>query len=105
MSDLFVKVCGITTKEQVQWAVELGYDAIGLMRAPQSKRLVDVDTAYELITAAEGKIQTFAVGLTFDHVAPLQDAVDTLQLYEPADVASLALASASPPQYQSNRFH
>ena len=99
MSDLFVKVCGITTVEQLQWAIELGYDAVGLMRAPQSKRLVDVATAQELIAAAQGKIQTFAVGLTFEHVAPLKDAVDTLQLYEPAeDVRSLALASATPPQ-------
>lgn len=97
MTDLFVKVCGITTVQQLRWAIDLGYDAVGLMRAPNSKRLVDVDTARELIAAANGQIQTFAVGLTFDQVAPLRDAVDTLQLYEHADVPSLALASATPP--------
>ena len=98
MSDLFVKVCGITTAKQLGWAVELGYDAVGLMRAPRSKRLVDVETARDLVAAADGQIQTFAVGLTYDHVAPLQDVVDTLQLYEPADVSSLALASTTPPE-------
>lgn len=97
MSDLFVKVCGITTVEQLEWAIELGYDAIGLMRAPRSPRLVDVDTARELIAHADGKIKTFAVGLTLDQVAPLKDQVDTVQLYEPAEVESLALASDTPP--------
>jgi phosphoribosylanthranilate isomerase len=98
LADLFVKVCGITTVEQLHWAIDLGYDAVGLMRVPHSTRLVDVPTAKKLIAAADGKIKTFAVGMTLDHVAPLQDAVDTVQLYEPADVPSLALASATPPQ-------
>lgn len=98
MSELFVKVCGITTGEQLRWAIDLGYDAIGLMRAPQSKRLVDIETAQKLVEQADGQIKTFAVGLTLDQVAPLQDVVDTVQLYEPADVASLALASATPPE-------
>ncbi|HJF13679.1 MAG TPA: phosphoribosylanthranilate isomerase [Enteractinococcus helveticum] len=97
MSDLFVKVCGITTVEQLEWAIDLGYDAIGLMRAPHSPRLVDVETARELIAYADGKIQTFAVGLTLDQVASLKDHVDTIQLYEPAEVESLALASDTPP--------
>ena len=97
VTDLFVKVCGITTAEQLRWAIDLGYDAVGFMRAPESKRLVDVETARGLIAAADGQIQTFAVGLTLEHVAPLQEAVDTVQLYEYADVPSLALASATPP--------
>lgn len=97
MSELFVKVCGITTAEQVEWAIDLGYDAIGLMRAPQSKRLVDVETARKLAEHADRKIKTFAVGLTLDQVVPLQHVVDTVQLYEPAEVASLALASETPP--------
>src|SRR5690625_7498236 len=68
------------------------------MQVPQSTRLVDVPTAQKLIAAADGKIKTFAVGMTLDHVAPLQDAVDTVQLYEHADVPFLALASDTPPQ-------
>src|SRR5699024_10491813 len=97
MSDLFVKVCGITTVEQLQWAIDLGYDAVGLMRAPQSARLVDVETARELIAYAGDRIQVFGVGLTFDQVEPIADLVDTVQLYELADVGSLALASDTPP--------
>lgn len=97
MSELYVKVCGITTVEQVEWAIELGYDAIGLMQAQKSKRLIDVETARKLVEHAAGRIDTFAVGLTLDEVAPLVKVVDTVQLYEYADVASLALASDTPP--------
>ncbi|GAA4109195.1 phosphoribosylanthranilate isomerase [Enteractinococcus coprophilus] len=98
MSELFVKVCGITTVEQLEWAIELGYDAMGLMCAPHSPRLVDIGTARELLVHANGRIQTFAVGLTLDQVEPLKDHVDTVQLYESAEVKSLALASDTPPE-------
>lgn len=98
MSDVFVKVCGITTVEQLQWAIDLGYDAVGLMRVPHSSRVVDVDTARQLIDHAQDQILTFAVGLTLDQVEPIMDSVDTVQLYEPAEVQSLALASDTPPQ-------
>lgn len=98
MSDVFVKVCGITTVDQLEWAIELGYDAVGLMRAPHSSRVVDVARARALIDHVQGRILTFAVGLTLEQVAPIMDAVDTVQLYEPADVKSLALASETPPE-------
>lgn len=97
MSELYVKVCGLTKVEQVEWAIELGYDAIGLMQAQKSKRLIDVETARMLAEHAAGRIDTFAVGMTLDEVAPLIHVVDTVQLYEHADVASLALASDTPP--------
>ncbi len=98
MSDLYVKVCGITRVEQLEWAIDLGYDAVGMMRAPKSKRLINVESAYRLAEHAGGRIDTFAVGLTLDQVEPVRDAVDTVQLYEYADVPSLALASDTPPQ-------
>lgn len=97
MSELFVKVCGITSAAQLEWAIDLDYDAVGLMRAPQSKRLVDVETVRKLVAHADGRIATFAVGLTLDQVAPVQDVVDTVQLYEYAAIDSLALASDTPP--------
>lgn len=97
MSELYVKVCGITSTQQLEWAIELGYDAVGFMRAPQSKRFVDVETARELAAHAVGNIDTFAVALTLDQIGAVQDVVDTVQLYEHADVASLALASDTPP--------
>ena len=98
MSELFVKVCGITTTEQLEWAIDLGYDAVGLMRAAKSVRLVEPDRARELVEHAAGRIDTFAVGLTLADVEPIIDVVDTVQLYEYADVPSLALASDTPPK-------
>lgn len=97
MSDLYVKVCGITNVEQLEWAIELGYDAVGFMRATKSRRFLDVETARRLAEHAGSRIDTFAVGLTLDEVEPITDAVDTIQLYEYADVPSLALASDTPP--------
>lgn len=99
VSEFFVKVCGLTTTEQVDWAVELGYDAIGLMCAPRSSRFVTTEAARELIDHAAGRIGTFAVGLTMDQVAPLQPLVDTVQVYEAVgdQGGSVALASETPP--------
>lgn len=97
MSELYVKVCGITTVEQLEWAITLGYDAVGLMRAPHSKRLIDIATAQHLAAHAAGRIDVFAVGLTLGDVEPIIDVVDTVQLYEYAGVKSLALASDTPP--------
>lgn len=94
---MFVKVCGVTTVEQLEWAIELGYDAVGLMRAPKSSRYVDLSKAHELLEVAAGRIKTFAVALSLDQVEPLVAYVDTIQLYEWADVPSLALAADEPP--------
>lgn len=98
MSDTFVKVCGITTEEQLEWAIELGYDAIGLMTVPTSPRYVEPGTAESLIAQARGRIKTFAVGLTLDQVKPIIDLVDVVQLYEPAAVSPLALATHTKPE-------
>jgi len=97
MSELYVKVCGITTAQQLEWAIELGYDAVGFMRAPQSKRLISTETVRQLAARAARRIDTFAVGLTLEHVEPIIHEVDTVQLYEPAEVTSLALAAETPP--------
>ncbi|HIY86092.1 MAG TPA: hypothetical protein H9822_06560 [Candidatus Yaniella excrementavium] len=97
MSELYVKVCGITNVDQLEWAIELGYDAVGLMQAQKSQRLIDVETARRLVEHAAGRIDTFAVGLCLDEVEPIRDIVDTIQLYEHVEVDSLALASDTPP--------
>ncbi len=97
MRDRFVKVCGLTQEEQIDWAIELGYDAIGVLLVPWSKRYRPPARAVELAAHARGRIRTFAVGMTYAEVADVADAFDTLQLYEPADVPSLALATATPP--------
>src|SRR5699024_11863876 len=83
--------------DQLEWAIELGYDAVGLMQAQKSQRLIDVETARRLVEHAAGRIDTFAVGLCLDEVEPIRDIVDTIQLYEHVEVDSLALASDTPP--------
>lgn len=99
MARTFVKVCGITTFQQLDWAIELGYDAIGLMRVPSSPRYVNYELAKELAQAAKGRILSFGVGLTLDQVEDIRKLVDTIQLYEEVNVESFALASTTSPQH------
>lgn len=44
-----VKICGITTVDDMECAVEAGADAIGLVFYPPSPRYVSLDTAKEII--------------------------------------------------------
>jgi phosphoribosylanthranilate isomerase len=44
-----IKICGITSVDLAQAAVEAGADAIGVVFAKKSPRCVDVDTAYEIV--------------------------------------------------------
>lgn len=92
-----VKVCGLGAVEQVDWAIELGYDAIGVVVTPRSKRYCPPETAQALARHAAGKIETFAVAYTLDEVGELGGYFDTIQLYSPAPIANLAYASDTPP--------
>lgn len=59
---MFVKVCGLRTKEQIDKAIEYGFDAIGVVTYSKSKRYCEYETAIELAKHAKGKIKTFVVG-------------------------------------------
>lgn len=90
---MFVKVCGLKTKEQIDRAVSLGYDAVGFVMHKPSRRYVDEEQAAELIDYAEGRIKTFAVGVTFDEVRAVADKADYVQVSEIADIENLAYAT------------
>ena len=79
---MFVKVCGITAVEQIDWAVDLGYSAIGVVLHPRSVRYQKEKRALELADYARGRIATIAVGIGFDEVAACYHHFDYVQLYE-----------------------
>lgn len=93
----FIKVCGLTTKEQIDWAIELGYDAIGVVVSPKSKRYCAPDAAIALAEHARGKIMSFAVALTHEETRNVGEYFDIIQLYEMADIPNLAYSSSNPP--------
>lgn len=95
---MFVKVCGLTTEEQIDWAVELGYSAIGVMVTTKSKRYRTPEQARALAGYARGRISTFAVALEPAEVAEVADAFDVVQLYRWADLPNLAFCSSAPPE-------
>lgn len=92
-----VKVCGLGSPEQADWAIELGYDAIGIVVSPRSKRYCPPDRARAIARHARGRIETFAVAYTLDEVGVLQHDFDIVQLYAPAPISNLAYASSEPP--------
>lgn len=101
---MFVKVCGIRSVEEAQWAYELGYDAIGLMRYPESPRFIDEETSEAIIDSVKGKILTAAVSLKLSDVRSLLWKADLIQIYEAADVPNLILAGSEPPLTDNYRY-
>jgi phosphoribosylanthranilate isomerase len=61
MSRIRVKMCGMTRKEDIQHAVAIGADAIGLIFYPNSSRFVTLETATEITRAIPPFIDTVAV--------------------------------------------
>jgi phosphoribosylanthranilate isomerase len=90
---MFVKVCGLKTKEQIDKAIEYGYDAIGVNTYSKSKRFCENSVAIELANYARDKIKTFVVGLTYSDVESVAYAFDYTQIYEAKQIPNLAIAS------------
>ena len=97
---LWVKICGLSTPEAVETAVDAGADAVGFVLAPGSPRTVDAALAASLVGAAREaahrsgqEIETVAVvrGQSLEEIARLarEAGVDTVQLHgdEPDAVA------------------
>lgn len=103
---LWVKICGLSTPEAVETAIESGADAVGFVLAPGSPRTVDAALAASLVHAAREaarragrSVETVAVvrNQTLDDVARLarEAGVDTVQLHgdEPDAVADALRAA------------
>ena len=94
---MFVKVCGLSTREQIDKAIEYGYDAIGVVTWPKSRRFCPPDQAIKLAEHARGKIKSFVVGLRYDDVEAAAPAFDFVQIYEVRQLANLVLAAKERP--------
>ncbi|MEW8625690.1 MAG: hypothetical protein AB2551_08075 [Candidatus Thiodiazotropha sp.] len=99
---MFVKVCGLRNIDQANWAIEFGYDAIGVVVCKKSKRHCDEEIAKSIAEYAKGKVETFVVGLTLDDVKSVMGYFDTVQLYEQVELDKLAFASKYPPNRDLN---
>jgi phosphoribosylanthranilate isomerase len=77
MSDLIIKVCGLSTAETMAAALDSGTDMVGLVFHPKSPRFVSVERAADLAAMAEGR--AVSVALLVDHgdeqIAVIRDAV------------------------------
>lgn len=101
----FVKVCGLKNEEAIDWAIELGYDAIGLMLHAKSSRAIDFNLALRLAKYARKKIKTVAVGITFNEIKKLETEVDYIQVYEKCESSKLIFAGTEfPSDIESNYF-
>jgi phosphoribosylanthranilate isomerase len=64
MSKLLVKICGLSTPESVDWALDAGADLVGFVHFPRSPRHVSIETAAALASRVAGRAKT--VVLTVD---------------------------------------
>lgn len=91
MSRVFVKVCGITSPDDAQLAVEAGADAVGLVFWPDSPRQVSVGAAREISDALPPFVVRVGV---FVDAAPGELA----RVAEAAGLDMLQLHGAEPPE-------
>ena len=73
-----VKICGLSTPETVDAAVEAGADMIGLVFFPKSPRNVTLEQAAALAERARGKARIVALVVDADdaQLANIVEAVD-----------------------------
>jgi phosphoribosylanthranilate isomerase len=103
LSDLRIKICGITNEADARQAASLGADAIGLNFYPHSPRCIDVPTAalilHELppFVDAVGLFVNQPLGQMKETLRPLKR-IHTLQWYgdvhEPGDTSPYQLIAA-----------
>lgn len=83
-SDIRVKMCGLTTPEQAQWACEAGASYVGLVFFPPSPRNVSLAAATEIAASVPDDVTKVALAVDPDD-ALLDDlaglAIDLVQLH------------------------
>lgn len=82
---MFVKVCGLSSVEAVDVAVEAGTDAIGIVMSPRSPRHVEFDVASRIVAAAGSGARSVLVVREMPAVEAARTAdrlgVDVLQMH------------------------
>ena len=101
---MFTKVCGITRPEEIDWACELGYDAVGFVASAKSKRYCPRERLLALAAHSKGRILTFCVAYRYEELEDVADQFDVIQLYEPAPLTNLAYSAAEPPPVSCEYF-
>ncbi|WP_454623639.1 phosphoribosylanthranilate isomerase [Bradyrhizobium cenepequi] len=75
---LLVKICGLSTRETLDVALEAGADMVGFVFFPPSPRHLALETARELGRQAKGRAVKVALTVDADD-ATLENIVETLQ--------------------------
>ena len=75
---LLVKICGLSTRETLDAALEAGADMVGFVFFPPSPRHLSLETARELGRQAKGRAAKVALTVDADD-ATLENIVETLQ--------------------------
>lgn len=101
---VYAKVCGLKNPEQIEKAIELGYDAVGIVLAPFSKRYVEKSEAEKLAKMFKGEVDTFAVGVTYDHVSGLENIFDYIQISETVEAENLILSIKEKPSAENKLY-
>ena len=98
---MFVKVCGIKNFHEIEWAIELGYSAIGIVVYNKSKRFVDYNRAIKLLKFAKGKIKSVVVSIHQRDVLKFKNIADFIQCYEQCYVKNFIYATDMEPDFQN----
>jgi phosphoribosylanthranilate isomerase len=96
MSDIKVKICGLSTEDTMAAALEAGADMVGLMFFPKSPRHVTLSQACRLADMARGRAEIVAVtvNMDLDGLSRIRELVgpDTFQFHGEESPESLAAA-------------
>ena len=78
MTGIVIKICGLSTEETMQAALDAGVDMVGLMFFPKSPRHVSLSKACQLADMARGKADIVAVtvDMTLDGLSRIDELVN-----------------------------